>query len=47
MPAGIYECWPIASPADYRAAHSGRPPAANIRVTPGENETVMTFAPGT
>jgi hypothetical protein len=47
MPVGLYEIWPIASPSDLTALQAGRAPALSMRVTAGENVTVMTFSPST
>ncbi|HYH08403.1 MAG TPA: carboxypeptidase regulatory-like domain-containing protein [Thermoanaerobaculia bacterium] len=46
MPAGIYEFWPVGTPAELRALASGVGPEAPVRITaaPGENVALLTFA---
>ena len=47
MPAGIYEFWPVGSPAELRELACGVGPSAPVRIaaTPGENVAEMTFEP--
>ena len=47
MPSGLYEFWPVGSPAELRAvaASGGGEAPAKLLAVAGENVTVMTFAP--
>jgi hypothetical protein len=47
VPAGIYELWPVGSPAEYRALADGIGPEPPVRLVAaaGENVAVMTFEP--
>jgi hypothetical protein len=47
MPTGLYEFWPVGSLAEMRvlAASAGQDAPAKVIAGPGENITVMTFAP--
>jgi hypothetical protein len=46
MPAGVYEFWPVGSPAELQALAAGVGPAAPVRImaAPGENRATLTFA---
>lgn len=46
MPPGLYEFWPVFSPAELRkvAAGSGPPAPVRLAATPGENVALLTFA---
>ncbi|HEV2718846.1 MAG TPA: carboxypeptidase regulatory-like domain-containing protein [Thermoanaerobaculia bacterium] len=47
VPIGVYEFWPVGSPAEARAAMIGLGKEAPITIsaTPGVNEAVLSFAP--
>lgn len=47
LPPGLYEFWPVGSPAELRAvaAAGGGEAPVRMQLLPGENVAVMTFAP--
>ena len=47
LPPGLYELWPVGSPAELRAvaAAGGAEAPVRMHLQPGENVAVMTFAP--